>query len=301
MAKLYELCQADKAERTQLIGAVSSVVNSCLYDSEIIDALTKGFKEDEEGVVGTTLALLIVLLDVYKNDITSKLLFEKWTKLTDTIRELPYTDRIVRVSLGDARHLPINDDTIDIVLTSPPYINVFNYHQNYRRSIECLGYDVLGIAKREFGSNRKHRGNRLYTVVQYCIDMALALGELSRACKPGSRMMLVVGRESNVLGYSFYNSDLVFRICEEALGLSFLLRQERVFKNRFGQLIYEDILHFENTKCDEPQESVLTESARSIARDALSAKIDQGDNKNRDLLLSAISNIDNIMKSEDCQ
>ena len=50
------------------------------------------------------------------------------------------------------------------------------------------------------------------------------------------------------LGYSFCNSELIYRIGTEVLGFDFILRQERAFKNRYGQIIYEDILHFSNTK-----------------------------------------------------
>lgn len=59
-------------------------------------------------------------------------------------------------------------------------------------------------------------------------------------------MIYVVGRESSVLGYSFCNSELIYNIGKEIFDLKLLLRQERVFKNRYGQMIYEDIIHFEN-------------------------------------------------------
>jgi len=300
MAKLYELCQSDKNKREQIVSTVGKEVDACLFCNDSISILASRFQMEPHSEIGTTLALLIVLLDVFNNDVTPQLLFEKWNRLKDIICHLPMTERKVKVNLGDARHLPFGDDSASIVLTSPPYINVFNYHQNYRRSVEALGFDVLEIAKREFGSNRKHRGNRLYTVVQYCIDMALALQELTRVCVDGARMMLVVGRESRVLGYSFFNSELIFKICEDALGLPFILRQERVFKNKFGRMIYEDIIHFENRKngCMVSQ-SALSDAAREIAKNALEEKLDfDKSSKNRGFLIAAIDGIQNIQQSE---
>ncbi len=61
----------------------------------------------------------------------------------------------------------MQENQIDFVITSPPYINVFNYHQNYRQSAEILGWDLLKIAKSEIGSNRANRGNRFYTIIQF--------------------------------------------------------------------------------------------------------------------------------------
>ena len=202
--------------------------------------------------------------------------------------------------MGDARRLKCHSNVADLLITSPPYINVFNYHQKYRRSVEALGYDVLAIAKKEFGSNRKNRGNRLLTVIQYCIDMALSLKEAIRVCKPNARMIYVVGRESNVLGYSFCNSQLIYEIATEIFELPFLLRQERVFKNRFGQLIYEDILHFENYKTDDILcDESIEESARTIAIRMLTEKAQTyPDSKNIESIFDAIAKAESIKKSE---
>ena len=130
-----------------------------------------------------------------------------------------------------------------MVLTSPPYINVFNYHQNNRRAMEIMGWDILHVARSEIGSNRKNRQNRFLTVVQYAIDMLYALHEARRVLRPDGRMIVVVGRVSNVRGVSFKNARLVAALATGGAGFSLRGRYERQFKNKFGELIYEDILH----------------------------------------------------------
>ena len=82
------------------------------------------------------------------------------------LRELTDKSGIADCHLADARRLPIEDDSIEGVITSPPYINVFNYHQNYRRAVELLGWKPLEASRSEIGANRKHRANRFFTVVQ---------------------------------------------------------------------------------------------------------------------------------------
>ena len=59
---------------------------------------------------------------------------------------------------ADARALPVESGSADLVLTSPPYINVHNYNQKYRRSVEALEWDILAVARSEIGSNRQNRG-----------------------------------------------------------------------------------------------------------------------------------------------
>ena len=128
--------------------------------------------------------------------------------------------------------------------------------------------------------------------------VAIAISIIS--LRQNSRMIYVVGRESNVLGYSFCNSRLIFEIATEIFQLPFLLRQERSFKNRFGQVIYEDILHFENLKtesflCEED----IEDAARSIAVRILSEKTKvYPDGKNIDLIFKAIEKAKCVNKSE---
>ncbi|WP_204105419.1 MULTISPECIES: Bpu10I family restriction endonuclease [Spirulina sp. CCY15215] len=151
---------------------------------------------------------LIILLDLGKNQITSDFIQKKLFCLVKIIEGLSFSQKAIKVDFSDARQLPIHNDIVDFVITSPPYINVFNYHQNYRKSVEILGWDVLKIAKSEIGSNRANRGNRFYTVVQYCLDMADVLQELSRVSKKFARIVLIVGYESKVLGVPFNNADI---------------------------------------------------------------------------------------------
>lgn len=159
------------------------------------------------------------------------------------VEQLPYNKNQCRVFHSDARTIPLPDKCIDLIITSPPYINVFNYHQNNRPAMELLGWDLLNVAKSEMGSNRKNRQNRFLTVVQYALDMQDALIEMRRLLRPDGRAIIVLGRQSNVRGVSFKNSHLVATIAVGCAGFTLKTLQERKFKNKFGELIYEDIMH----------------------------------------------------------
>jgi hypothetical protein len=190
----------------------------------------------------------IVLLDVYAKPATPERIDLVLSQLSAKTLMLPVAKLAIRAHLADARKTPFADDTFGFVVTSPPYINVFNYHQNYRASTELLGWDLLKVARSEIGSNRANRGNRFLTVAQYCIDMGAVLEELHRVCRSDARIIMVVGRESSVLGVSWQNSTIVRRIAEESGRFQCRLIQERKFRNKFGATIYEDLLHLTPTK-----------------------------------------------------
>lgn len=240
MSKIYELCLLSEEQRNILLGRLDKKLLSILRDKDPLNTLINAIKCNFENE-GNIFSLLVILMDLFKNKFTYKLILNKWGKLKNLILSLPYSISKISAQLGDARNINIGDSVVDLVITSPPYINVFNYHQEYRTSVEALGFDILNIAKCEVGSNRKNRGNRFITIIQYCLDMSLAIKEMIRTSKPNSRIILIIGRESNVLKLPFCNSELIYNIASGIYGLSLIVRQERSFKNKFGQMIYEDI------------------------------------------------------------
>jgi hypothetical protein len=209
---------------------------------------------------------LVVLLNYSDKRLVADTVLATWGKLRRRVLGLPLSNTIIEPENCDARTLPLLDHSTDVVITSPPYLNVFNYHQHYRRSVEALGWNLLEVARSEIGSNRKNRGNRFLTVIQYCIDMAAVLGELRRVCKPEGRIIIVVGRESNVRKTRFFNGEIIARLAVRSAGYRLQERQQRAFQNRFGEMIFEDILHL----TQRPPSGAMTPPAE-IAREALTA------------------------------
>ena len=297
MAKTYEISNFSHNDRQMLIDDIDKDIARIDNNDMILDSLKRIINEAQNPTVKNIISTLIIVMDIYNNVVPMELLVVKWEWLKQLIKGLPYSKSCLRAEQGDARKMSLPDSTADLLITSPPYINVLNYHQKYRSSVEALGYDVLKLARSEFGSNRKNRGNRFLTVIQYCIDIALSLKEAIRVCKAGSRMIYVVGRESKVLGCSFCNSELIYGMVQEIFGLNLILRQERVFKNRYGTMIYEDILHFENNKYKyQVDEKTISEKAREIAVRMLKEK--KPLEKNEAALHEAISFANKVKKSE---
>lgn len=301
-SKLYEFANVHHPSRESAICELRAKVDRefpvVLFSEEVLPP-----KEVESRIIriGTSISdhakilcnALVVLLDIFNNEISSDLVQSKLIALAELVRALPYSDRVIKADLQDARCLPLEGHSIDFVVTSPPYINVFNYHQNYRRSVEILGWDVLRVARSEIGSNRANRGNRFLTVVQYCIDMANVLQELARVVRPSGRLVLVVGYESRVLGVPFHNAEIVEALAEQIGMFDLAIRQQRVFQNRFGQDIREDILNL--TRRSYSNGYGLSESVgRTVALNALRRGFPAVASKNRPLLDEAVAAVERM-------
>ena len=312
LSHVYELVNIDSrrradtlnATRERLFDAIGSPYGPLFGDhppgpadrAALEAALVRLWRDSAPGTTRTLAAALVVLCDFHRKHLNADTIHKTWFRLEGTVRGLPESPHPIVVSHADARALPVDSGTIDMVLTSPPYINVHNYHQQFRRSVEALDRDILSLARSEIGSNRQNRANRFLTVIQYCLDMTLALRELARVVRSDARMILVVGRESFVRGGRFFNGELVAEIAVRCIGLTIERRQERMFRNRYGTDIYEDILHFRSTDDDPDKRSALA-TARDIAAEALAAARLSIPAEQRSGIDDAISRIDNVSPS----
>jgi DNA modification methylase len=221
-------------------------------------------------------------------------IYKSFAYLKKSLIELPYSEQPISAFLKDARSAAeefIN--SIDFIFTSPPYINVFNYHQNFRAIVEAFRFDILKVAHSEFGSNRKNRGNRFKTVVQYCLDMELALSSFWKALTPNGKMVLVLGRESNVRGIPFYNGQLMIEILQESNSFNNIKTLERKFTNKFGVNIKEDIIIAEKNATPTPNFT----NGRIIALNHLKDSLPKSTGEVATDISEAIKSIDEIEAS----
>jgi hypothetical protein len=254
-ARVAEMCNLDEPTREQVLRNARRHVEavarqrhdlfSPLPESEVVDSEMSldrlaGIENRLEAMVVAN-ALMIAMGDTGRQCRAADL-HAGLDRMEVICRRLPHTDASVLVEAADARALKIPDRSVDLVLTSPPYVNVFNYHQYYRPAVEALGMQPLRHAPHEIGANRKNRGNRFLTVIQYCLDMGMALQEMRRVMRPRGLAILVVGRESNVRGARIFNSSGIYAIALGALGYELASRHERSFISRFGTRIFEDVL-----------------------------------------------------------
>ena len=310
LARIYIFINVPVASRRKYLTKTRSLLDAAFAEDLPIFQAGKAQHFDAEAVktalvdMATTareplqqrlIQALIVLLDYYKPELLTRRIFEVWNRLGQLIDQLPFSSQPVEVFHTDARCIPLPNHSVNLVITSPPYINVHNYHQQYRASTEALGWDLLATAKSEIGSNRKHRGNRYLTVIQYALDIAQSLKELYRLTQSGGRVIFIVGRESTILGTRFFNSEIVVEVAHRTLGFDLALKQERVFTNRFGERIFEDILHF-IPPVHAPAPDFL-EQAREVAGEALKSACKLAPDKSQSTINEALEVLTNILPS----
>jgi SAM-dependent methyltransferase len=89
------------------------------------------------------------------------------------------TDADVSVVTGDAR-LADPPGPVDLVLTSPPYPGLIDYHEQH-----AYAFELLGLERRD--ADEIGRG-----VKGYCDDVAAVLRRAARALRPSGRVVVVV-------------------------------------------------------------------------------------------------------------
>lgn len=280
MSDFYRILTLELPNRERLITIVEIIFSESPHD-----AIQKMFNDNNENVQSIA-GLLVILADIEGKEIDPDMFLNVWQEIKFDLLTANYENSVITY-LGDARNRFLKSGSADITITSPPYINVLNYHQQYRKSMEYLSWNILGIAKNEVGSNRKNRGNRFYSVEDYIKDMTDIIRNTIHATKQGGRIIYVVGRESTVLGEKFYNGEIIYKIFM-LLNQKMLARQERTFKNRFGVLITEDILHFESSNMMVDSQDIR-EGLSKIIVETLSAHLETVSIDRKILLEKAIN------------
>lgn len=128
----------------------------------------------------------------------------------------------VTVSTGDARALStVSDESVDAVITSPPYLNAIDYMRGHRLSLVWLGFRLAALRRirsGNIGSERKlekddsaalianvraamNLGDSLpmresAMIDRYLLDLLSVTAEAARVLRPGGRAVFVVGNST---------------------------------------------------------------------------------------------------------
>jgi tRNA G10 N-methylase Trm11 len=164
------------------------------------------------------LAKLVALSDSVrrKKDFTSA--FDERTKLMvqsvtdyDQIRtELKLSLGRATIEQGDARALPLREESIDGIITSPPYAIALDYIKNDAHALEALGLDLRGMREQFVGL----RGRINERVRLYNEDMKKSLDEMMRVLKPNKYALIVIGNAA-YKGQTLESVELIVKHANE--------------------------------------------------------------------------------------
>jgi hypothetical protein len=141
-----------------------------------------------------------------------------------TIRQ----DAAVRVIEGDARDIQFPD--CDLVITSPPYVGLIDYHEQHRYAYELLGLNQNRTS--EIGASWK--GNSRKAVTRYVEDMTESFANVARSLEIGGRLVVVV-----------HDRRDLYEGIAQRLGLKVEYRLQRHVNRRTGRRagdFFEDVI-----------------------------------------------------------
>ncbi len=97
----------------------------------------------------------------------------------------------VLVLQQDTRQLALPSESVDLVVTSPPYLGVIDYTRANRLLYAWMGWELQRERSEEIGARFKRR--RLQSVDQYCTEMGQCWHEISRVLRHGAYCAVVIG------------------------------------------------------------------------------------------------------------
>ena len=181
--------------------------------------------------------------------------FDKFQHAVDYIIEKspfaynPTKAPAVIIRNGDVRNLPFKGNSVDMVITSPPYLNAIDYIRGHKFSLVWMGYSIailrsirsdnIGtersgtLAETDFIQNalkkmigaqkldRKFRG----MVSRYISDMNRVFYELKRVLKKNGKAIIVIG-DSMIRGVFVNNSEGLIYLAHQN-GMRLLSRATR--------------------------------------------------------------------------
>lgn len=146
-----------------------------------------------------------------------------------------YRERVVPkaprayVGMNDARDLKhIESDTIDLIITSPPYPGVYDYLDHHMHRMRWLGLKPTRLAEDEIGARRKYRQMRLdEAALQWREEIGPTLYELRRTLSDDGRGVMVVA-DSVVDRRPLYADEQIQLVAEAAgIDITCIASQER--------------------------------------------------------------------------
>lgn len=181
-----------------------------------------------------------------------------------SVARLPHLDGYSHVEYGDAQRLTLPDESVDLIVTSPPYAaNAIDYMRAHKFSLVWLGYplEALSQKRKEYIGGEATDGfsleplpgqtqaivellratdaKKARAVHRYYSEATRFLGAMYRVLRPGKAAVIVVGT-STFKGHNIHIQDCLAEIGEQAgFGLAAIAtrrldRNKRMMPARHG-------------------------------------------------------------------
>ena len=149
---------------------------------------------------------------------------------------------VVKTEIGDSRDVKLSDNSIDGIITSPPYSIALDYVKNDTHSFKDLGYDVIKMRNDFIGV----RGNGKNIVELYNEDMKKSYSEMYRILKPNKYAVIVIGN-ATYQGKEIQTVEFTIEYME-SLGFKLVKNINKIIFGLYNVMKKENILIFQKEK-----------------------------------------------------
>ncbi len=181
---------------------------------------------------------------------------QRLSRAAALLSQLPKNAKSVLIKQHDCRQsMPVPDDSVQLIVTSPPYANAIDYMRAHKFSLIWFGEEVqhlselrstyIGAEKvnkldgaklpssigRVIASLRAKDPKKAKVVAQYFTDMASAMGEMFRVLEPARCCIVVVG-PSTMRGQTIETHMLLADIAETIGFRTVEIAERKLDRNR---------------------------------------------------------------------
>ncbi|MBI3740347.1 MAG: hypothetical protein HY257_01155 [Chloroflexi bacterium] len=208
-----------------------------LFTPEIIDELKKIKEHLDElkdnqalfnlGLVALSATIRVVIESERRNGFF-KTFRQKIRSMTYAFEETARRVGTSRVTVlqGDARRVALPAKSVDLIVTSPPYVNALDYYRVHQYNMAWLGMDYYAFRLQEIGGHSHFIANRFRLLSEYLGDMFRAMIEMNRILKSDHICAIVVGNSS--LEYELIESHKFFSAMAKDAGFE---TRKTLFRN----------------------------------------------------------------------
>ena len=243
---VYVIDEIEKLKNKILASVVDGLVKTDENYYKLLDTLTK----DEKVKNFYVLARLLAVSDKSRRnrDFVNSFIKNVNLMLASVKDYLQIKEKLnlklgnIKIEVGDARNTKLQDNSVDGIITSPPYSIALDYVQNDIHSLIDLGYDVLKIRDSVIGV----RGNGKNRIELYNEDMKKSYKEMYRVLKPDRYAVIVIGN-ATYQGQEIKTVEFTIEYMEN-IGFQLVHNINKIIFGLYNVMKKENILIFKKVK-----------------------------------------------------
>jgi len=168
-----------------------------------------------------------------------ELMISSVSDYVEIIKELNLKLGNIDIKVGDSRALPLENESIDGIVTSPPYSIALDYVSNDAHALKELGYNLSEIREEFIGV----RGKGQTRIDLYNEDMKKSLEEMFRVLKPKKYAVIVIGN-ATYMGQEVKTVEFTIDYAER-VGFKLVKNIDKIIFGLYNVMQKENILIFQ--------------------------------------------------------